>query len=324
MSEVAGPEPVIDVSELRRDFDGVHALNGVSLQVAAGEIHALLGPNGAGKTTLLRVLTGMVAPTSGTASVAGIDPADRRRLQRAVGFVPASDRSFYLRISARENLIFFGRLYGFRRRTAAAEAERVLEHVGLTEAADRRLYTFSHGMLKRLGVARALLTAPRALLVDEATHDLDPEAARNVRSLIEELAASGTAVLWTTQRVEEIRAFADRVTVLAGGIVRFNGTVPALLARARPQTFLLTVRNGGLRGSELAEAMQTVLGERASVTPAAGEEDGFGFRLSLSSGFSLGAAVATLDAHGLDVLGCRDEKPEVEEAFVLLTSEDGR
>src|ERR1700726_2019217 len=105
-------EPVLSVSDLRRDFQGVQALRGVSLSVEAGEIHALLGPNGAGKTTLLRILTGLVEPTSGSVQVADVDPSDRKAL-RAIGFVPASDRSFYMRISARENLCFFGRLHGF-------------------------------------------------------------------------------------------------------------------------------------------------------------------------------------------------------------------
>src|SRR5581483_8433241 len=110
----------------------------------------------------------------------------------------------------------------------------------------------------------ALLTAPAALLVDEATHDLDPEAARTVRDLVSELAAGGTAVIWTTQRIEEIRAFADTVTVLSHGLVRFSGSVAALLSHAAPQSFLLTARNGGLYGEQLATAMRTTLGSRAT------------------------------------------------------------
>src|SRR5690348_1047406 len=112
-------ESVIDVVNVHRQYEGgVRALRGVSLQVRAGEIHALLGPNGAGKTTLLRILNGLVAPTAGAVSVAGIDPKDRRRLQTVIGFVPASDRSMYLRLSARENLLFFARLYGYSLKSA--------------------------------------------------------------------------------------------------------------------------------------------------------------------------------------------------------------
>lgn len=317
----ANTEIVIDAADVRRHFDSVQALRGVSLQVAAGEIHALLGPNGAGKTTLLRILNGLVAPTEGTVTVAGIDPEDRMRLQSAIGFVPASDRSMYLRLSGRENLIFFGRLYGYSLRRARVHAQRVLESVGLLDAADRRLYTYSHGMLKRLAVARALLTSPHALLVDEATHDLDPEAARTVRGLVEDIAASGAAVLWTTQRVEEIQGFADTVTVLARGLVRFHGTVHALLARAAAESFVVTARNGGRVGGELCELMQRALGTVAQVTEVPSESQD-SFLLSLSTECALGDAIAALSAAGVTVLGCREERPGIEEAFVLVTSED--
>jgi len=315
-------QPVLVVSDLRRNFRTVRALRGVSLNVAGGEIHALLGPNGAGKTTLLRVLTGIIAPSSGSVEVAGIDPSDRRALQRSIGFVPANDRSFYMRISARENLRFFGRLHGLSTQGAVAQAARALEAVGLEAAADRRLFEFSHGMLKRLAFARALLTMPQALLVDEATHDLDPEGARQIRRLTKEMADAGAAVLWTTQRVEEIRGFADSVTVLSHGRVRFVGSVAGLLAHAAPEAFLLTARNGGQRGAALAAAMQDALGTAATVTAPA-TEDSESFGLSLTSGIPLGDAIAALAAAGITVTGCRDERPELEEAFVALTSESG-
>src|SRR3984893_1506086 len=164
MTRTRTTEPVLSVSDLRRDFGGVQALRGVSLSVEAGKIHALLGPNGAGKTTLLRILTGLVDPTSGAVQVADVDPSDRKALQRAIGFVPASDRSFYMRLSARENLRFFGRLHGFSRKAALAEAARTLASVGLADAADRPLNGFSHGMLKRLAVAPGLLAMAVGLL----------------------------------------------------------------------------------------------------------------------------------------------------------------
>lgn len=314
-------ELVIDVSGVYRDFEDVHALQGVSLQVAAGEIHALLGPNGAGKTTLLRILTGLVSPTEGSVSVAGIDPADRRQLQRAIGFVPASDRSMYLRLSARENLVFFARLCGYPLKRARGRAQRALESVGLADVAGRRLYTYSHGMLKRLAFARALLTSPRALLVDEATHDLDPEGARTVRQLAEEIAAAGTAILWTTQRVEEIQGFANNVTVLARGTVRYRGSVQGLLARSAPQSFVVTARNGGVFGTELEDVMQRAVGDRGSVAILASESND-SFVLTLAGGVALGEAIAALANAGVTVVGCREERPGVEEAFVLVTSEE--
>src|SRR3954462_1804870 len=223
----AGGVDTISVRDVERRFGDVQALRGVSLAVAAGQIHALLGPNGAGKTTLLRILTGLVEPDAGSVSLLG-GAVDKRCL----GFVPSGDRSFYLRLSGEENLLFFGRLQGLSKREARLRAREALADVGLADAARRRVLAYSHGMQKRLSVARALLTEPPVLLVDEATHDLDPEAAVQVRELIRDLAANGTAVLWTTQRIEEIRGFADRVTFLAGGRVHFAGPVAELLTRA--------------------------------------------------------------------------------------------
>jgi ABC-2 type transport system ATP-binding protein len=225
------PIPALEVRGLRRVFDRRLALDGVDFVVPAGEIHALLGPNGAGKTTLLRTIGGLVAPTEGSVSVFGADvTAGTRARHGEVGLVPSGDRTFYLRISGLENLVFFARLQGLSRRKAVGRAKEVLAAVGLADAARRRVATYSHGMQKRLSIARALLTEPGVLLIDEATHDLDPEGADRVRSLVAERAAAGAAVVWATQRVEEINGFANRVTLLSDGRVRFTGSVGELLA----------------------------------------------------------------------------------------------
>jgi ABC-2 type transport system ATP-binding protein len=225
----------VRVQRLERRFGQRTALGGVDLTVRRGQIHALLGPNGAGKTTLLRTLTGLIDPTSGEVRVLGIDASKGvRALRGQVGFVPSNDRSAYQRISGVENLVFFARLHGIRKRAAFTRAHAVLADVGLPDKAHEPVGAWSHGMQQRLAVARALLTDPAVLLIDEATHDLDPVAAATVRRLIAERADAGTAVVWATQRLDELRDFADEVTLLAGGTVAFNGSVDALAARARP------------------------------------------------------------------------------------------
>ena len=311
----------IEVQNLVRSFGDHQALAGVSLTARAGEIHALLGPNGAGKTTLLRVLSGLADPTEGSIRILGADGRGRGARGR-VGLVPAGDRSFYLRISGTENLVFFARLHGLRKRAAAARAREVLEDVGLTEAAGRPVGGWSHGMQKRLSVARALLTSPPVLLVDEATHDLDPEGAERIRALIADLAArDGAAVLWATQRLDEIRGFASAVTFLDRGTVRFAGSVEALMAHAASRRYVIRVRNGH-PGPLLTDHLVRVLGERASVAPGAGE-DGEHFRLEPVDGVPLGAAIAALADGGIDVLACRQERSEIEEAFLALTGDRG-
>jgi ABC-type multidrug transport system ATPase subunit len=303
--------PAIEVEGLHRSFGQVDALNGVDLEVELGEVHALLGPNGAGKTTLMRILSGLVDPSAGSAYVldrrAGRSPA----LRALIGMVPPGDRTFYLRLSGFENLVFFGRLHGLRKRAARARAQELLEAVALGEAGDRPLSTYSHGMQKRLSFARALLSDPQLLLVDEATHDLDPVAAQQVRDLTIERARRGTAVLWATQRIEELHGFAERVTVLDRGTVAFAGSVTALAAMG-----------GGDR--HIVE-----LGAASTLSPTA--LDGLGTLhpgpdashvvLALAPGVSLGAAIAALDQAGAQVLSCRDERPPIEQAFLAVTAE---
>jgi ABC-2 type transport system ATP-binding protein len=314
-----GQEPrAIEVEGLVRRFGDREALAGVDLSVRAGEIHALLGPNGAGKTTLLRVLTGLVDPSEGSVRVLGAFERGRAARGR-VGLVPAGDRSFYLRINGLENLVFFARLHGLRRRAAVERAREVLEEVGLAEAAERPVSGWSHGMQKRLSVARALLTAPPVLLVDEATHDLDPEGAERIRNLIAALAERGTAVLWATQRVDEIRGFASAVTFLDRGRVRFAGSVEGLMAQAASRRYVIRVRNGR-PGPLIADQLTTLLAERASVEPGA-TADGEHFRLEPVAGVPLGSAIAALADGGIDVLACRQERSEIEEAFLALTGD---
>ena len=306
--------PVIEAVAVSRRFGRRAALDGVSLAVERSQIHALLGPNGAGKTTLLRALTGLVASDSGSVRIVGEDASRATRRTRAqTGFVPSGDRTFYLRLSGLENLLFFARLHGIRRREAARRALEVLERVGLASAARLPVAAYSHGMQKRLSLGRALLTAPAALLVDEATHDLDPEASAGVRGIVEELADQGAAVLWATQRIDEIRGFAHQVTLLGGGQVRFAGSVPALMARAEARHFVL--RLDVSQDSGVAARLVAVLGARGAVVPL-GEEH---WRLSLAEDTVLGEAIATLTGAGVSVLGCHRERSELEEAFMALS-----
>ena len=319
MTELHTDPPVIDAAGVLQRFGRKTVLQDVSLTVRRSEIHALLGPNGAGKTTTLRILSGLIAPTSGAVRVAGQDAsANPRELRRSIGLVPSGDRSFYLRLSGLENLVFFARLNGFSRRAALERSHELLEAVGLAEAAREKVGLYSHGMQKRLSAARALIASPALLLVDEATHDLDPEGARQVRRLVSDLAATGTAVVWATQRLDEIRGFADRVTVLRAGRTVFSGTVPQLLAHTLPRRFVLRVRNGGAPAHEVLETLRRSLGSVATIDAASGD-DSESFVLDLCGDAVLGDALRPLAAAPVQVLACREERSEIEEAFLSLT-----
>jgi ABC-2 type transport system ATP-binding protein len=293
------------VREMVCRFGEKTALNGVDLTIAPGEVHALLGPNGAGKTTLIRALCGLVTPQQGMLHTSG-----------RVGFVPSGDRSFYLRISALENLIFFARLDGMRLRQARERAREALEAVGLTEVANRPVGRCSHGMQKRLSVARAVLGRPPVLLVDEATANLDPEAARRIRGLVRGLADDGAAVLWTTQRVDEVPGLADSTTLLVDGRVVFSGSPAQLAARAPSDRYLIEVRETESGQAPSPAAVQLAVGARGSILPT---NDADHFLLEPAEPSGLGAAVARLVDEGFQVVGCRQAQSEMEEAFLVLT-----
>jgi ABC-2 type transport system ATP-binding protein len=303
--------PALEVRNLDRTFGEVRALRQVNLAVEAGQVHALLGPNGAGKTTLLRILAGNCDPSGGQVFIQGVE-VDRLRYRdrrKTFSVVPSGERTSYLRLSGYENLLFFGRLYGLSSFAARRRAYECLQLVGLSEAAKQRVGVYSQGMQKRLAIARALMIEPPLLLIDEATQSLDPEGARTTRALARESANRGAAIIWTTQRLDEIRGFADVVTVLRRGEVRFRGTVAELAGTVITRNFLVQV--GAQREKEPSELLHGL----ATLTSA-----GTGhFRLHLHDGVSLGEALAALVEGGVEVVACREEISDVEEAFVQMT-----
>ena len=310
--------PAIEARRVSRSFGAKQALREVSLAVMPGRIHALLGPNGAGKTTLLRILTGLTGPDTGEVRVLGSGAGDlmSREARRSIGLVPSGDRTFYMRLSGLENLRFFARMHGLSKNEAVARSWEVLHDVGLEDAARQVMGTYSHGMQKRLSVARALLMSPPNLFVDEATHDLDPQAARRVQELVADAVAYGTAVVWATQRIDEIRGFADRVTVLREGTVRFEGSVPQLMAVTIARRYLVHLHGEGDVLAVAGAALEDLGGVALS-----SDADGEHFIVALREEVVLGRAVAALDAAGLSVLTCREERSEIEAAFLFLTEE---
>jgi ABC-2 type transport system ATP-binding protein len=318
----SAPPLAVDIRSVSRRFGSKYALEDVSLGVAHGEIHALLGPNGAGKTTLLRVLTGLVEPHGGEIRVMGksIDEIGSRRYRTFLGLVPSGDRSLYLRISGYENLLFFARLHGLSKRAANARAIELLEAVGLEHAAKKTVGLYSHGMQKRLSVARALLGDPIVLFVDEATHDLDPEGARRVQDLVVAAVARGAAAIWTTQRLDEVRGFADAVTLLDHGKVCFAGSVPQLLAVAAPRRYLLQIDAASANGRALEMANASIAGS-ASLLPSS-DNDSDHFLIVLNDEAILGEVITALTTAGLRILTCTEERSGLEHAFLRLVSSE--
>lgn len=194
------------------------ALSGVSLSAAPGEALGLLGPNGSGKTTTLKLISTVLLPDGGKVRVSGLDTrTDSLTVRRQVGFALASERSFFPRLTARENLEFFAALEDVPRRNWRERAESALDDVGLTDAIGKQVMKFSAGMYQRLAIARALIKRPSVLLLDEPTRSLDPDAANRLWSLVRDLARTGIAIVLATHNFAEAAAICDRIAILHRG-----------------------------------------------------------------------------------------------------------
>ena len=203
----------IEVKNLHRYYNGVKAVQGISFDVNDGEIFGFLGPNGAGKSTTIKVLTGQLRPTSGSAEVVGCDVVEERQeLKPQIGVV-FEYQNLYERLTAMDNLRFSARLYG----VGKGRINEVLAQVGLQDRAKERIKRYSNGMKQRLLIARALLHQPRVLFLDEPTRGLDPGVAREIRSIIAELAKGGVTVFLTTHYMEEADRLSDRVAIINQG-----------------------------------------------------------------------------------------------------------
>lgn len=203
----------IDVKNLTRKYNGLTAVDNISFQVDMGEIFGFLGPNGAGKTTTIKVLTGQLQPSSGSATVMGLDVVDDRQdLAGQLGVV-FEYQNIYERLSAIDNLRFCAQLYGAPR----SRVPETLELVGLSDRAKERVNRYSNGMKQRLLIARAILHQPRVLFLDEPTRGLDPGVARQIRNLIADLASQGITIFLTTHYMEEADRLCARVAIIDEG-----------------------------------------------------------------------------------------------------------
>lgn len=237
---------VRDIVSFARRAPAVAVVDRVTLDVHPGEVFGLLGPNGAGKTTIFKMLSTMIAPDGGTASVAGFDVvADAAAVRAALASVPADERSLNWRLSARQNLLLFAALQRVPRGETAERVEWALRTVALSDTATKRVGEFSSGMRQRLLIARALLTRPKILLLDEPTRTLDPLSARELRRFLREelVGRYDCTILLATHNTDEAFGFCDRVAVLHRGRVLATGATQALSARFGEARFRLVARD---------------------------------------------------------------------------------
>ena len=294
----------------------VNALRGVDLHVKTGEIFGLLGPNGAGKTTLVKILSCLILPDRGRATIGGEDTRHENKVKPRIGLVHSDERSFYWRLSGRDNLRFFARLYDVPGRRIQSRIDELLHKVDLDEAADRRFSDYSSGMKQRLAIARALLHDPPILLMDEPTRSLDPVAALSLRALIrDELKRErGKTILLATHNLREAEALCDRIAILVAGTVRQVGTVAEVRSWGIDERqFRLEV--GSLK-DDIAGPFRVISTERIN-----------GFRrfvIALDGNRRLDDALKAVMAQGGVVYACDRIEPDLEEAFSRLLAAEPR
>ena len=295
--------------------EAVTALDRVNLQVGAGEICAVVGPNGAGKSTLFRILTGLTTPSRGRALVGGLDATRQSsRVRRIVGFMPADDRSLYLRNTCVENLRFHGRLQGMDPGEIEHRINEVLEMVDLSYARDRVGFALSSGMRARLQLARALLHRPRVLILDEPTSSVDPVAAYGLVQLIKRVAEeSQVAVLISSHRLEEVEELHDNVAMLNKGRIIYWGDLDVMRSKYEESTVEIEF---------VTEAMASDASIRLTAMEGLELIELDGAQLIVATAAPTGALLARLDGQVDGIVSLRHTKMPLLRLFSKIVADE--
>ena len=307
----SGTSSAIRAEGLVKHFGETVALDGLDLTVRSGSVLGVLGPNGAGKTTLVRVLSTLVAPDEGRATVAGLDVvAEADEVRRLIGLT-GQYASVDDGLTGTENLVLIGRLLGLSRRRSGRRADELLERFSLTEASGRPARTYSGGMRRRLDLAASLVGDPQLLFLDEPTTGLDPRSRMDLWEIVRGLVAEGVTILLTTQYLEEADALADDIVVVDRGRVIAQGTPDEL--KATTGTQMITVRPR--EGSELPRVRQLV----SEVTGGAAEVVNQLVSVRVSDPATLPVVVARLAGAGIVVDELALRRSSLDEVFLALT-----
>jgi ABC-2 type transport system ATP-binding protein len=305
---------ILEVRNLVKQYGDFTAVKGVSFDIKEGEIFSLLGPNGAGKTTTISMLSTLYTPTSGDATIGGHSiTKDPMAVKQMIGVVP-QELALYEELSARENLIFWGQMYGLNGKSLNGRVDEVLQQIDLTEKAKNRVKTYSGGMKRRVNIGVGLLHKPRMLFMDEPTVGIDPQSRRAILDTVKELNKQGMTVLYTTHYMEEAQELSDRVGIIDHGELIALGTQAELTKQVgQSDTLILHIGENddaqGLAGS--LKGMQDVLEANSAdheisiITPQAEN--------------ILAAVVSKASERGIKIRSMEIREPNLEAVFLHLT-----
>ncbi|MEZ6047750.1 MAG: ABC transporter ATP-binding protein [Planctomycetaceae bacterium] len=312
---------VLEVSELRKSFETLVAVDGVSFDVKAGEVFGLLGPNGAGKSTTMMMIAGLLRPDSGEIKLEGqhFSP-ENRALRHLIGVVP-QDLAIYEDMSALENLMFFGSLYGIKGKLLQERIEDTLNRIGLTDRAHDRSGDFSGGMKRRLNFGAALLHKPHLLILDEPTVGVDPQSRSHLLDCVRNLKEEGVAVIYASHYMEEVEAICERVAIIDHGQRIAYDQISTLLGKVGADLKLkISPPQNGLmeRLKGKVTLQKTALNENLLVInrlPEQREQD-------LKA--ELGEVLREIEKSNVELRGIDTEEPSLEKLFLDLTGKSLR
>jgi len=303
--------PALAVQDLRKTYDtGVQALKGVSLDVQPGDFYALLGPNGAGKSTLIGIVSSLVNKTSGEVRIFGVDlSADRDAAMRLIGLVP-QEMNFNFFEKPFDILVNYAGFYGIPRAEAMQRAEEELKRALLWDKANSMSRTLSGGMKRRLMIARAMMTRPRLLILDEPTAGVDIEIRRGMWKTLKEINAAGTTIILTTHYLEEAENLCRNLAIIDRGMIVEQGPMRALLAKLDVEGFLLDI------DGTLPVTLPAIEGTALVAT------DDHTLDVEMPRAMDLNRVFASLNDAGIRVRSMRPKSNRLEELFVRLTGDD--
>lgn len=307
-------DKAFEVTDVVKHFDKTKALDGVSLSAQAGTIFGLLGPNGAGKTTLVRALSTLIAPDRGSLKVLGVDAVrEAQKVRELIGLAGqfAAVDEFQ---SGYENVYMTGRLYHLSTKEAKQRTKELLERLGLADAANRPVRTYSGGMRRRLDLGASLIGHPKVMFLDEPTTGLDPRTRLDLWHIIRDLVKEGTSILLTTQYLEEADELADQIAVMNNGKIIARGTSDELKTQLGGDVVEVEIANTG----DQAKALAAIRGQQR---PTVGE-DGVTLKIPVKQGAtSLLEIVQDLGRAKINLVGVALHRPSLDDVFLSLTGQ---
>jgi ABC-2 type transport system ATP-binding protein len=303
---------ILEADGLKKHFNGLTAVDGVSFAIDNGSIFGFLGPNGAGKTTTINMLTGLARPTAGRIFYQGRDYTHRLKdAQHLMGIVP-DESNLYPELNGFENLCFCAALYGLGKTEREARARSLLQTFGLAEAAGRKFAGYSKGMKRKLTIAAAVIHHPAILFLDEPTSGIDVASARQIRLLLADLKREGTTIFLTTHYIEEAERLCDRIALIVKGRIVANDEVATLLKPVQGRFATIFSVHGN--GPSLIDGLRSAFPELGFIPESQNQ-----LRIESAGPIAIGPLVRFFEEKGIEVAEARRVQPSLEDVFVRIT-----